>query len=114
MASRKDIRLYETAVRNEWPISDEYKQVLIKSMMRIIADPATTPREKTSAARVVMIANAQNQTEEIFNGTVERPRNRFLEIAERLGIVVDSEVVSGEAPENNSDAVGVPSNGDND
>lgn len=117
MTSRKDLKLYETAVRNQWPITAEYKDVLVKSMMRIVADPASTAREKTAAARVLMIANAQNQTEELIDEAIivdrtQRSGNRFLEIANRLGIVIDSQAVSITGAEDRADAVGIPINSD--
>jgi hypothetical protein len=107
MTSRQDLKLYETGFRQQWSIPDEYRTILIKSMMRIITDPQSSNRDKIAASKVVLAANAQNQTDDIFvNGPAEPRGNRFLNIAERLGIVVDSQVVQSGRTAIDSDAVG--------
>ena len=86
---RSEIRLYERAMRMRWNIPDEYKQAVVRRMVAIVADQTTTNREATAAGRVIISAEAQNQTDEHEierTESADESRNRFLEVANRLGI----------------------------
>ena len=82
--SVSDIRLKAKAIEQRWNIPEDYRDVLIKQMLRVVADPNTTPREKTSAARAIIAAEAQNQADD--NARLQQRGNRFLEVATALGI----------------------------
>jgi len=83
--SVRDTRMIARAVVERWPIKKEYRDAIVKRLMQIVADPTTSPREATSAAKALMAAERQNQEDQIVDGTNDQ-RNRFLEIAERIGI----------------------------
>jgi hypothetical protein len=73
------------ALENEWIIDEEYRQPLLREMYRIVLSPDSTNREKTRAFEALAKASKK---EEVKYAAPEPERNRFLEIAERLGIDV--------------------------
>ena len=52
------------ALTQRWPIKPEYREAIVKRLLRVIADPQSSPREVTAAARALMSAEAQNQSDE--------------------------------------------------
>jgi hypothetical protein len=62
--SVQETRMMARALTQRWPLSPEYKTIIVKQLMKVIADPKSSPREKTSAAKALMAAEAQNQADE--------------------------------------------------
>ena len=81
----RDIRMIQKSLEQRWPIRPEYREALVKKLVRVIADPQSSAREVTAASRALIAAEAQNQSDEC-NAETDAGRNRFLEIAERLGL----------------------------
>jgi hypothetical protein len=52
------------ALTQRWPISEKTKRGVIGALINILADPKASPREKTSAAKALMSAEQQNQSDE--------------------------------------------------
>ena len=88
------------ALTQRWPLSPEYKTIIVKQLMKVIADPKSSPREKTSAAKALMAAEQQNQADEHKLVDVSiNTRNAELdaisrEIGVELSIVVNAEAAS--------------------
>ena len=78
--------MVERAAKQRWNIKEEFKDALIKQLMFVIADPASSKREKVSASRALIAAEAQNQSDEHSDEQIDEQRNRFLAVAERLGL----------------------------
>ena len=82
-----DIKLVGRAIRERWPVSIENRKELIERLMEILNDPESRPREKTAVAKALKAADSINQKQkqkedlEPYSGP-----NRFLAIADRLGI----------------------------
>jgi len=57
---RADTALIERAIREQWPIADEYRKPLVDRQVRIALDPTIGERESTSAFRSLLFANQQN------------------------------------------------------
>lgn len=57
-------RMLQKAIKQRWPIPEKYKQAVIDRQVKIAISPDSTPREATSAARVLVAAEAQNQADE--------------------------------------------------
>lgn len=55
------------ALEQRWPIRPEYREALIKRLMRIIADPTSSPREVTAASKALLAADTQNTEAENTN-----------------------------------------------
>ncbi len=55
-----DTRLLERALRERWPIPDQYREPIINRQVRIAMDPNSSPREATSAARCLVSMEQQN------------------------------------------------------
>jgi hypothetical protein len=60
----KDTRMMVKAVEQRWPMSPEYREAVIRRLIRIVADPKSSNREATAAARALMAAEQQNQSDE--------------------------------------------------
>lgn len=52
------------ALIQRWPIKDEYREAIIKRLVKIVADPSSSPREVTAAAKGLLSAEKQNQDDE--------------------------------------------------
>lgn len=95
----KDDRLIIQAIEQRWNIPKEFKAGMIRRLMQIIADPTSSNREVTAASRAIISAESQNQTDahkDDERATIDEGRNRFLEIANRLGIRTNLEPVAEE------------------
>jgi hypothetical protein len=83
------------ALMQRWPIKPEYREIIIRQLIKVIADPKSSPREKTSAAKALMAAEAQNQSDEHKVIDVQVRNINVDEIAAELGIetsiVLDAE-----------------------
>jgi hypothetical protein len=62
--SVQETRMMARALTQRWPVPPEYKTIIVKQLMKVIADPQSSPREKTSAAKALMAAEKQNQEDE--------------------------------------------------
>lgn len=60
----RDTRMMSRALMQRWPIKPEYREAIIKRLVRVVADPNSSPREITAAARGLLAAEAQNQADE--------------------------------------------------
>lgn len=60
-----DTRLLERAIKQRWPIPDEFKEAIIKRQTAIAIDPNVSVRNATSAARAVISAEGQNQRDQL-------------------------------------------------
>jgi hypothetical protein len=78
------------ALTQRWPLSPDYKTIIVKQLMKVIADPQSSPREKTSAAKALMAAEQQNQADEhkIVDVRITTRHDRLDAIAADLGIEV--------------------------
>ena len=82
----RDVRMIQKAMEQRWDIKPEYKSALVRRLVAIIANPNSTAREVTSASRALIAAEAQNQSDEHSDEQIDEQRNRFLAVAERLGL----------------------------
>ena len=80
----RDTRMMAKAMTQRWDMKPEYKAAIISRLVRIVADPESSPREVTAASKALIAAEAQNQTDD-RNSETNDNRSRFLAIAERLG-----------------------------
>jgi hypothetical protein len=78
------------ALTQRWPLSPEYRTIIVKQLMKVIADPKASPREKTSAAKALMAAEQQNQADEhkIVDVSLSARNDRLDAIAADLGVEV--------------------------
>jgi hypothetical protein len=77
------------ALMQRWPVTPEYRTIIVKQLMKVIADPRSSPREKTSAAKALMSAEQQNQADEHKVVDIATSHDRLSEIARDLGIEED-------------------------
>ena len=64
-------------------------------MLAIIGDKSSSNREIISAVKALISAEKQNQTDE-HTAALQSDRNRFLEVAQQLGIDADFRLVGQE------------------
>lgn len=60
----RDTRLISKALKQRWPVSETHRSILVKRLVQVIADPQSSPREVTAAAKGLLAAEAQNQKDE--------------------------------------------------
>ena len=104
-----DALLMGRAIKERWPIAQEYREAIIKRLVTIAVDKQSTRREATAAARALMYAEAQNQSDQHHEAgkvvhhdhvvTVDARRTRLLGIAQRLGLTGLDGDSGGERPE---------------
>ena len=58
-------RMLQRAIKQRWPIPEQYKKAVIDRQVKIAIDPDASHREATAAARVLIAAEQQNQVDEI-------------------------------------------------
>ena len=89
------------AIIQRWPIKQEYRQAIIARLVKIVADPKSSPREVTAASKALLAAEGQNQTDEhkIVDVELQRRNLELDTIAAELGIekslIVDAEGTRG-------------------
>jgi len=62
--SVQDTRMMARAIEQRWPINSNARKAVISQLLRIIANPASSPREVTAAAKALLAAESQNQSDE--------------------------------------------------
>jgi hypothetical protein len=90
----RDIRMMQRALEQRWPIKPEYRDAIIRKLVQVVVDPSSSARESVAAAKGLIAAEAQNQKDE-QTAILHSDRNRFLEIAQRLGLSPHTPRVSG-------------------
>jgi len=95
MQERKDDRLMARVLQQRWPTQASYRERCILRMMQILEDANSSPREKVMAFKAILAAEAQNQKDE-HTAALQSDRNRFLEVAQQLGIDADFRLVGQE------------------
>jgi hypothetical protein len=60
----KDSRLEQRAIKQRWPVKDEYREPLMNRQVTIAIDPHSSPKESTSAFRAVLAADLANMEQE--------------------------------------------------
>lgn len=99
----RDTRMIQRAFESRWDIRPEYRDVLVKRLVKIIADPNSSPREVTAASKALIAAEAQNQSDQhkVIDVGVQQRNLELDSIAAELGIeahlVVDAQRESGKA-----------------
>lgn len=93
---RSDMKLIETAIKQRWEFTDEYKKGIVTEMVRIVANPKAPERSKIAAARVLAQLEAQNQADEHKQADITRAE--MAGIIEQLGLVEGAETVQQSEP----------------
>ena len=60
----RDTRMMAKALTQLWPVKPEYREAMIKRLVRIIADPSSSSREVTAASKALLAAESQNKEED--------------------------------------------------
>jgi hypothetical protein len=73
-------------------------------MMEILEMPSSTAKEKIMAFKAILTAEAQNQRDE-HTASLQSDRNRFLEIAQQLGINTNAGFIKQESASSGDECV---------
>lgn len=85
MATR-DTRMIAESIIQRWETSPEMRKRGLLEMARILVSPTATNREKTSAFKAILAAEAQNQADEQHaDDRMDEGRNRILDLLGRSG-----------------------------
>jgi hypothetical protein len=79
----------QKALEQRWPIKQEYREALVKRLMRIIADPNSSAREVTSASKALIAADLANVAEDKNLEQEQKRKLELIELAHKLGIIGD-------------------------
>ncbi len=85
--SAEDTRLAHRAIEQRWNIEDKYRDAMIRRLTQIVIDPQSSNREVTAASKALIAAEGQNQKDDQYIEQANEGRNRFLAIADRLGLI---------------------------
>jgi hypothetical protein len=91
---RQDLTDYRVAIKRRYEITDAIKQKMVDAVEKIFDDPLSNKREIVAAAKVVIAAEQQNQTDE----RLLSDNARILEFAERIGIRAEVEEAAKAQP----------------
>lgn len=72
------------AIRKRWEVSDDLKAACIERAARIVA---CNPKDEIALKAIDVISKMEQQNQKDERGTPKRDGNRFLEVAQRLGLV---------------------------
>jgi hypothetical protein len=67
-----DAKLIQRAIRQRWPISEEVRKVVVDRMAGFVADPLLDPDRAIAAARMIGVAEGQNQADDHVREKNER------------------------------------------
>jgi hypothetical protein len=86
--SVQETRMMSRALAQRWPVKSEYREAIIKKLMRVMADPNSSTREVIAAAKGLLAAEAQNQADEhkLVDVSISATNDRLDAIAADLGI----------------------------
>ena len=86
----RDTRMMQKAVEQRWPISPEYREIIIARAMQCVSHPHSSEREVNSASKLLLAAEAQNQADEhkVIDVRVSTRHDKLDAIAADLGIEI--------------------------
>ncbi len=94
MTQMQITRMEARAIEQRWPVKAEYREGIIKRLMRVIADPNSSAREVTAASKAIMSAEAQNIADEHKElDRMDAGRNRILDLLTGSGAGPSIEVI---------------------
>lgn len=67
-----DAKLIQRAIRQRWPIPEEAKKVIVDRMVGFVTDPLMDADRVTAAARMLVVAEGQNQADDHLREKNER------------------------------------------
>lgn len=83
----RDTRLLAKALMQRWPINPKMREGIIGALARVLTDPNASHREKTSAAKALMAADAQNiEMEKMQQADEHEYRARLVQLAQHIPI----------------------------
>lgn len=84
----KEKRLMVKALVQRWPLDPRRKREIVEVLARFVSDENQNPRERISAARALLAAEAQNQSDEhkVLDGQLAARDSELSAIAADLGI----------------------------
>jgi hypothetical protein len=80
------------AIMQRWPMTENVRKAVIAKLVNVLTDPASSKREIISAAKALMSAEQQNQSDEhkvVDIGTAQQRNDRLAGIAADLGLDPD-------------------------
>lgn len=89
----RDTRMMARALSERWPIKPEYRAIVVRKLLAIIADPESSNREVTAAIKALISADRNNieqeklqQNDDHHGDRIDQQRlARIAEVAKELG-----------------------------
>ena len=96
-----ETRLLEKAVRQRWPIPDEYRLAIMERQARIAIDEDASNREATSAAKCLISAERQNQMDDMAHDDLLARQPQSAVAAASTGMSIQNAQIILTCPDNN-------------
>jgi hypothetical protein len=86
----RELQLEARALRQRWPIDDRQRNAIIRTMLGIMLSGDAKPRDRISAGKALLAAEAQNQADEhkAVDVSLRTEHDRLDAIARDLGLEV--------------------------
>lgn len=94
------------ALSERWPIKDEYRVIVVRKLLAIIADPESSRREVTAAIKALISADRNNIEQEKLSQIDEHHSermqseqlDRIAAVAQQLGLTRVVDAIATERP----------------
>jgi uncharacterized protein (UPF0147 family) len=97
-----DLPLLMQAISQRWEIPKDVRVAAVRVLTKLMLDNKSNSRDRNRAIETLLKMEAQNQADE-HTAALQSDRNRFLEVAQQLGIDADFRLV-GQEPASSSDS----------
>lgn len=84
--SRSDLKMMTTAINQRWNIKPEWRDAMLQRVMRMIVEPSSSNRDVRQAFKLMLQAEAQNQSDERDESAINVEGSSVLEVAAKLGL----------------------------
>lgn len=82
-----DAKLVQRAIRQRWPIPEEVRKAVVDRMAGFVADPLIDPDRAIAAARMIGVAEGQNQADDHLREKHERIDGGAATEAQKIEVV---------------------------
>ena len=91
-----DLPLLMQAISQRWEIPKDVRVAAVRVLTKLMLDNKSNSRDRNRAIETLLKMEAQNQADE-HTAALQSDRNRFLEVAQQLGIDADFRLVGQES-----------------
>ena len=91
LTKRQETKLEAMAIRNRWPVDSDYREGVIRRLLKIVLDPESKPRDVTQAAKAIVAADKINLDDEKKDIPIEHHHTGAIDIRQVLDAIENDE-----------------------